>query len=114
MNEALAKIAAHFDAIGTRKIEVPEWGLDIYTSPVTIAERTRIYAGTKGDNDYDLLVRILITKARDAEGKAMFTVADKATLLQRADSNVLIRVAAEIMSGGSSQTPPNADDLKNS
>lgn len=114
MNEALAKIAAHFDAIGTRKIEVPEWGLDIYTSPVTLAERTRIYAGTKGDNDYDLLVRILITKARDAEGKPMFTLADKATLLQRADSNVLIRVAAEIMSGASTQTPPNADDLKNS
>lgn len=114
MNEALSKIAAHFDAIGTRKIEVPEWGLDIYTSPVTIAERTRIYSGTKGDNDYELLVRILIAKARDAEGKPLFTLADKATLLQRADSNVLIRVAADIMSGAATVQPPNADELKNS
>ena len=114
MNEALTKIAAHFDAIGTRKIEVPEWNLEIFTSPVTLAERTRIYAGTKGDNDYELLVRILITKARDAEGKPLFTLADKATLLQRADSNVLIRVAAEIMSGASTSPAPDADELKNS
>lgn len=110
MNEALAKITAHFDAIGTRKIEVPEWGLEIYTTGVTIAERTRIYAGRKGDDDYELLVRILITKALDAAGKPLFTLNDKATLLQRADSAVLIRVAHDIMSGGDA---PNAAELKN-
>lgn len=114
MNEALAKIAAHFDAIGTRKIVVPEWNLEIFTSPVTLAERSRIYADNRGDNDYGTLVKILITKARDADGKPLFTLADKATLLQRADSNVLIRVAAEIMSGAATTEPPGVDDLKNS
>lgn len=110
MNEALAKITAHFDAIGTRKIEVPEWSLDIYYTAVTVAEKTRIYSGMKGENDYEVLVKILITKARDADGKPLFTLNDKPTLLQHADSAVLIRVCAEIMSGGDS---PKADELKN-
>lgn len=110
MNEALAKITAHFDAIGTRKIEVPEWGIEIYTSGVTLAERTRIYANSKGDNDYEILVNILIAKARDANGKPLFTLNDKPTLLQRADSSVLIRVAADIMAGGKQ---PTVDELKN-
>lgn len=113
MNEALAKITAHFDAIGTRKISVPEWQLDFYVTPVTIAERSRIYAGSKGDDDYEVLVKVLITKARDAEGKPIFTLADKATLLQRADSAVVIRIAYEIMAGGP-KPPPSADELKNS
>jgi hypothetical protein len=112
MSEILSKIAAHFDALGTRKIEVPEWGTEIYASPVTLAERTRIYAGAKGDNDYEVLAKIIITKAKDAEGKPLFTLADKATLLQRADAAVLIRLAAEIMNGPSAT--PDASELKNS
>lgn len=113
MNEALARITAHFDAIGTRKIAVPEWQLDVYVTPVTITERTRIYAGAKGDDDYEVLVKVLITKAKDADGKPIFTLADKATLMQHADSAVVIRLAYEIMSGGS-KPPPAVDELKNS
>lgn len=110
MSEITDRIAAHFDAIGTRKIEVPEWSLEFYVSPVTLAERTRIYTGSKGDNDYEMLAKILITKACDAQGKKLFSIEDKALLLQRADSAVLIRVAADIMAGGNA---PNAGELKN-
>lgn len=108
-NEILAKITSHFDALGTREIRVPEWELTIHATPVTVAERQRIFAGLKGENDYELCVRVLLEKARDAEGKKLFTLADKPTLLQRADSAVVIRVAAEILSGG-----PDSGELKNS
>lgn len=110
MNEALQRITAHFDAIGAKRIEVPEWGLTIHTTPVTLAERTRIYSGSKGDNDYEVLVKILIIKARDAQGNPLFTLEDKAILLQKADATVLIRVCAEIMSGGDR---PDVAELKN-
>lgn len=111
MSEILSRITAHFESLGVRTIEVPEWGLTIHASPVTVAERQRIYAGSKGDNDYETLVRILLEKARNEKGEKLFTLADKAVLLQKADSAVVIRVAAEIMSGGE---PPKVDELKNS
>lgn len=111
MSEILSRITAHFDALGTREIAVPEWDAVFYVTPVTVAERQRIYGGSRsGDNDFELLVRILIEKARDKDGKKVFTIADKPTLLQRADSAVLVRVAGEILSGGE---PPRSDELKN-
>lgn len=112
MSEAISKITSHFEALGTRVIEVPEWGLTIYSTPVTVAERNRIYSKGGGDNDFELLVRILIEKARNEKGEKLFTIADKAVLIQKADSSVLIRVATEIMSGP--QNAPGFDELKNS
>jgi len=112
MSYILSKVTAHFESLGTREINVPEWDTVIYAEPVTVAERQRIFAGSKGENDYGVLVKILIEKARDKDGAKIFTLADKATLLQRADSSVVIRVAADIMSGGGAA--PSVDDLKNS
>lgn len=109
MSEILAKITSHFESLGTRTISVPEWDLTIHTSPVTVAERQRMFAGLKGENDYELCVRVLLEKARDAEGKKLFTLADKPALLQKADSAVVIRVAADILSAGA-----DAGELKNS
>lgn len=109
MSDITDRIKAHFESLGTREIVVPEWGLTIYSSPVTTAERHRIYSGSKGDNDYEVLAKILITKAKDREGKPLFTLEDKAVLLQRADSSVLIRVSAEIMNGPA----PSVAELKN-
>ncbi len=109
MSEATDRIRAHFQALGVREIIVPEWGSTIYSTPVTLAERHRIYANAKSENDYEVLAKILITKAQDKDGKPLFTAEDRAVLLQKADSAVLIRVAAEIMS---SAAPPVAE-LKN-
>jgi hypothetical protein len=109
MSEALDRIKSHFDSLGVREIIVPEWGFSVFSTPVTVFERHRIYNGSKGENDYEVLVKILITKAQDKDGKKLFGLEDKAALLQRADSAVLIRVAAEIMN---SAAPPLAE-LKN-
>jgi len=109
MSEALDRIKSHFEALGVREIIVPEWGFSIFSTPVTVAERHKIYSGSKGENDYEVLVKILITKAQDKDGKKLFGLEDKAVLLQKADSAVMIRVASEIMN---SAAPPVAE-LKN-
>jgi hypothetical protein len=57
----------------------------------------------------DLLVDSLIMKAMDESGKKLFTIEHKPTLLNKADSNVLGRVANEILADSS----PKFDDLKN-
>ena len=109
MSEITNRIKTHFEAIGRREIVVPEWDLTIYSTPVTLAEKSRIYAGTKDDNDYEICARVLLVKAQDKDGNKLFTLEDKAVLLQKADSNVLIRVAHDILSSDA----PSATELKN-
>jgi hypothetical protein len=48
-------------------------------------------------------------KATSEDGKKLFTIEDKAVLLNRADSNVLARVANSILADDA----PKAEELKN-
>jgi hypothetical protein len=87
---------------------VPEWKLVVYASPVTLSEKNRLYRRSK-DNDMELLVDILIMKATDEHGVKLFTIEHKPTLLNKADSNVVGRVANAILADDA----PKVDDLKN-
>jgi hypothetical protein len=57
----------------------------------------------------ELLVDILILKATDADGKKLFDIDHKPTLLNKADSNVIARVANAIIS----TQAPTVEELKN-
>jgi hypothetical protein len=110
MSEALDQIKAHYESLGRREIHVPEWNdLRFFVTPITPAERTKIYKGSSGDNDYGVTVNALIEKASDKDGKKLFTLEDRIHLLSKSDSAVLVRVFADIMAGGS----PPAEVLKN-
>lgn len=108
---AIDRIASHFDSLAKRKIIVPEWGdLEIYATPMTLADRSQIYRGVDSDDGHTPLVRVLIIKARDAEGRPLFSIADQPKLMNRADPVVVVRVANEILNGEA----PKADELGNS
>ena len=106
--DAIDLVREHFASLGTKKIEVPEWKLTIHASPVTLAEKGRLYKKSR-ESDMELLVDILLMKATSEDGKKLFTIEDKAVLLNRADSNVVARVANAILSDDA----PKAEDLKN-
>jgi hypothetical protein len=106
--EAIDLVREHFNSLGTKRIEVPEWKLVIYSAPMTLAEKNRVYKKSVA-SDMDLLVDILIMKATDEAGKKLFTIEHRPTLLNKADSNVVARVANEIISSDS----PKVDELKN-
>ena len=106
--EAIDLVREHFNSLGTKRIEVPEWKLVIFFSPMTLAEKNRVYKKSVA-SDMDLLVDILIMKATDEAGKKLFTIEHRPTLLNKADSNVVARVANEMISSDS----PKADELKN-
>lgn len=101
-------VREHFASLGTRKIEVPEWKLTVYAAPVTLAEKNRLYKKSR-ESDMELLVDLLIMKASDANGQKLFTIDHKPTLLNKADSNVVARVANAILA----DEAPKADELKN-
>jgi hypothetical protein len=106
--DAIDLVREHFASLGTRKIEVPEWKLTVYAAPVTLAEKNRLYRKSK-ESDMELLVDLLIMKATDANGQKLFTLEHKPTLLNKADSNVVARVANAILA----DEAPKADELKN-
>ncbi len=106
--DAIDLVREHFAALGTRKIEVPEWKLTIHATPVTLAEKSRLYKKSR-ENDMDLLVDLLIMKAQNEKGEKLFNVDHKATLLNKADSNVIGRVANAILADDA----PKPDELKN-
>jgi hypothetical protein len=105
--EAIDLVREHFNNLGTKRIEVPEWKLVIFSTPMTLAEKNRVYKKSQ-NNDMDLLVDILIMKATDEHGAKLFTIEHKPTLLNKADSNVVGRIANAILAEG-----PRPDDLKN-
>lgn len=95
------RIKSHFDAKESKIIEVAEWGdvenpLYIYVTPLTLAQKNRLYKMAK-DDDLGLMVEALIMKAKDKEGNQLFTRNDKPDLMRNCDPNVLIRVANNII-----------------
>ncbi|MBM3365355.1 MAG: hypothetical protein FJY48_06550 [Betaproteobacteria bacterium] len=106
--EAIDLVREHFAALGTRFIEIPEWKLTIYATPVTLAEKNRLYRKAK-ESDMELLVDVLILKATDKDGNKLFNVDHRMTLLHKADSNLIAKAANFILS----EAAPSVDELKN-
>jgi hypothetical protein len=106
--DAIDLVRDHFASLGTRKIEVPEWKLTIYATPVTLAEKNRLYRKSK-ENDMELLADVIVMKAQNEKGEKLFTIEHKPTLLNKADSNIVARVANAILAADS----PDVAELKN-
>jgi hypothetical protein len=106
--DAIDLVREHFASLGTKKIEVPEWKITVHSTPVTLSEKNKLYRKSR-ENDMELLVDILILKATDADGKKLFDIDHKPTLLNKADSNVIARVANAIIS----TQAPTVEELKN-
>ena len=105
---AIEKIRAHFAALSRKEIPVPEWGLTVYATPVTLDDRSRIYKDADRSAVRNM-AQILIVKAVDKDGKPLFTQADLPALLKGADSDIVVRVAAQIMGTDA----PGAEELGN-
>jgi len=80
---------------------VPEWGEDgnplkIYSKPLTLAETSKLYRMSKED-DLTMMAYVLIYKALDESGEKLFDLADKITLLNNVDREILVNIASQIM-----------------
>ena len=99
--KAIDSVINHFNAHDIRKIEVPEWkgkdggALIIYVTPFTLTEKQRVF-NRANVSDVGALADIVIMKAQDEKGKNLFTLEDKPTLMQKADADIVARIANEI------------------
>jgi hypothetical protein len=94
----IEKAKSHFSNLCSTPsvIDVPEWDVKIYYTPLTLSERARIKRIT-GDNDMQMPANLLIVKAKNGTGEKLFTEEDRDTLYRQCDSTVIARIAAEIM-----------------
>ena len=94
---------SHFESLGTQSMEVPEWKDDdgnptvIYWNPITLAEKKRLFQKSDNLNDVGILADIILMKAIDKDGKKLFTLEDKIALMHKVDSDVLAKVATQIL-----------------
>ncbi|HZQ01416.1 MAG TPA: hypothetical protein VFB13_17860 [Reyranella sp.] len=105
LGEAIAAAArADFDARGLGKVEVPEWAVAgqptvIYFRPMTISEQFEISSYRSEDGPKYGMVRTIVLKALDSDGKRLFTVEHERVFLEQVSSDVVMRVATAIAKG---------------
>ncbi len=97
MSDNLEQAKEHFKAIDRKIIDVPEWKITIYAKPLTLADKRILTRNTKPD-DVTLFADVLILKAEDKEGKKLYSLEDKQTLMRSVDPEVVARVAQDILS----------------
>lgn len=98
----IEKARAHYQGKPVRKIEVPEWGDDsgpliIYAHPFTLRDQGKLAQYSNASNSSESLADLLIMKAMDEKGDALFTIEDKHLLRTQVDASVVARIASEIM-----------------
>jgi hypothetical protein len=101
------RVKEHFESKGINKIEVAEWGeegkpLEVYSKPFTLAEKRNLYKNAKND-DLGVLVDAIVLKSLDKDGNKIFKLDDKQTLLNKADPDVIARVATLMLNSISSE-----------
>jgi hypothetical protein len=91
------RVTGHFASLQKKEIHVPEWGVTIHASPITVADMDVIDrakgVGAKA-------VAILLRKAKDERGEPVFSATEEWDLLNKADPLVVDRVATQIFGGG--------------
>ena len=104
-------IRSHFEELDVKIIEVPEWGLvgdkAIYSKPFNMLEKSKIFKGASA-NDIGVLIDVIVEKALDKDHNKMFNASHILSFKQKADTDILARVASQIM-GTNTET---FDDVK--
>lgn len=80
-----------------KSIEVPEWETTIYFKTTqNFAAQQKILQLSNEGKVVEALVETLIVKSLDADGKRVFTSADRDVLMRQVDPDVILRVCTAI------------------
>ena len=114
MTKLIDRAKSHYQRLVSepKTIRVPEWDdeadlVTIYATPLTLQERARLnrHAG----NTMEMAAEVLILKAKDKNGQALFTKEDKQELMRGVDSGVIARIAREIVGASDEELVEEAE-----
>lgn len=100
MSDILARLRSAHDARAMQKVSVPEYGVDLYFPPLTLADRERIARGINPRDEIALSVSAIVHQARDMDGNAAFpNTPEVKAELYRMEVDVLQRIMAQAQGG---------------
>lgn len=97
MGSAIEAVKGHYSSLARKKIPVPEWGLDIYARPTTLADVAKVKAYCDGDLDKWYAAAIVVM-AEDESGNRLFGLGDMNDMVKNSDSDLVLAVGAKILS----------------
>lgn len=86
------KAVEHFSSKAVRKIEVPQWGVELFSKNLTLEDRSKWLARADGDTT-DYMVYAVIFGLTDAEGNPVFDIGDKVKLRRHVDPDIVAKLA---------------------
>ena len=91
--EVLANAKEHWreKLCDMQTMHVDEWDCDVHWKPSTLAQRDRVFKFVAG-NSLEGLAESIIQRARDADGKKLFSQANKKDLMSNVDPDVLAKI----------------------
>lgn len=101
MSKLIDRATAHFQEVLAQglsgPIAVPEWDAEVYYKPAsTMAEQTKISELAAAGKTTEALVVGLIMRARDENGDLLFSMGDKARLMNAVDPNIILKIVTQM------------------
>lgn len=90
---------SHFSNKEIRSIEIPEWGVKLYSKNLTLDDKSRMLSRANG-NSTDYMIYAVIFGTTDQEGKQAFTLEDKSALRNKVDPEIVSRIANFVLESG--------------
>lgn len=87
------KVKQHHAELEKRTLAVPEWDTVIYVSPLTLAEKDKIFRLAKNSkSDFAFNAYAIVLKATDENGEKLFNQADATVLQNQADAELVTKI----------------------
>lgn len=87
------QVKSHHSSLERRSLEVPEWKVTVFVTPLTLAEKDKVFKLAKNaKSDFAFNAYAVVLKATDEDGNKLFDQADATTLQNQADADVVSRV----------------------
>ena len=81
-----------------RVVELPDGSpFEFFMTPLTLAERARAQKNAKSDDATDFALQLLVTKARDENGQAMFHSAELGELRNELPASVVESIMLKLI-----------------
>lgn len=86
----------HFAAKTVRSIEVPEWGVTLYSKNLSLEDRAKWISRADG-NATEYMVYAIIFGLTDANGEQVFDIGDKPKLMKAVDPDIVSRLSGFVL-----------------
>ena len=102
MTKAIEKAVKHYDALVAKQLQcfvVEEWDTTVYyRASMNWAQQSRILDMSSQNKTSDALLETIVVRCLEKDGSPMFSTADKTTLKNSVDPDVLLRIVAKMNS----------------